>query len=168
MRKPLSSFPYVQNLAPGAGSTPTAQDVSHFLRRHERMASLIPSAQRLISLQKECANILPAMFRECAVVRFEAGELLMSVPHTALATRLKQQLPQLRAALLKRGWQVSAIQMKVQVKSTTIERVHCKEVFLPETALDSLASLHQNLEDTPRNAALKAALDAMVKRHRNK
>lgn len=168
MQKPLSSSPYLRNTVPGTGQAATAQEVSHFLRRHERMASLIPSAQRVISLQKECAGILPAMFRECAVVRFEAGELLMSVPHTALAARLKQQLPQLKAALLKRGWQVSSIQMKVQVKSTTVEPVHCKEVYLPETALDSLAALHQNLEDTPRNAALKAALDAMVRRHRNR
>jgi hypothetical protein len=168
MQKPLSSSPYGRNIPSTAGSAPNAQDVSHFLRRHERMASLIPSAQRVISLQKECANILPSMFRECAVVRFEAGELLMSVPHTALAARLKQQLPQLKAALLKRGWQVSAIQMKVQVKSATAEPVHCKEVFLPEAALDSLAALHQNLEDTPRNAALKAALETLVRRHRDK
>ena len=168
MRKPLSFSPHVRDVTSGAGSPAATQDVGHFLRRHERMASLMPAAQRVISLQKECASLLPAMFRECAVVRFEAGDVLLSVPHNALAARLKQQLPQLRAALLKRGWQVNSIQLKVQVKSTTPERVHCKEVFLPDMALDLLATLYQNLEDTPRNAALKAALETMVRRHRGK
>lgn len=166
---PRSSFPAANSYAfvPAGTKTPAAQEVAHFLRRHERMAALMPTAQRIVDLQKECTLLLPAMFRECAVLRFEAGELVLSLPHTALAARLKQQLPQLQLALQKRGWQVNSIQMKVQVGSTTPKTVHCKEVFLPETALNSLEALHQQLEDTPRNAALKAALDAMLKRHRN-
>lgn len=152
---------------PASGKTSAAQEVAHFLRKHERMAALMPTAQRIVSLQKECTHLLPAMFRECAVLRYEAGELVLSVPHTALAARLKQQLPQLQLALQKHAWQVNSIQMKVQVRSTTPETVHCKEVFLPDTALHSLEALHQQLEDIPRNAALKAALDTMLKRHRN-
>jgi len=129
------------------------------------MASLIPTAQRIISLQKECSSILPAMFRECTVLRFEAGEIVLSVPHAALAARLKQQLPQLKQALLKRGWQINSIQTKVQVKSTTPPPPPCKEVLLPRNAVVSLAALNNELEDTPRNAALKAAIEAMVRRH---
>lgn len=166
MPRPLNSPAISLYTAPTGSKASVAQEVTHFLRRHERMAALMPAAQRIVSLQKECTSLLPAMFRECAVLRFDAGELVLSIPHTALAARLKQQLPQLQLALQKRGWQVNSIQMKVQVRSTTSKTVHCKEVFLPNTALDSLQSLHQQLEDTPRNAALKAALDAMVKRHR--
>jgi len=165
MQKPLSSFPFRREAASSAGTAAAAQEVGHYLRRHERMASLIPTAQRLISLQKECLGILPAMFRECGVLRFEAGELLLSVPHTALAARLKQQVPQLRQALLKRGWQINSIQMKVQVRSTTPEPLACKKVYLPQSAVASLAALSNELENTPRNAALKAALATMVERH---
>lgn len=164
-RPPISSA-YFQLNVPASVTTPAAQGVAHFLRKHEKMAALMPTAQRIVSLQKECALLLPAMFRECTVLRYEAEELVLSVPHTALAARLKQQLPQLRLALQKRGWQVNSIQMKVQVRSATPETVHCKELFLSESAVDSLAALQQSLEDTPRNAALKTALDAMVKRHR--
>jgi len=166
MPRPLNSPAVSQYIVPTGSKASVAQEVTHFLRRHDRMAALMPTAQRIVSLQKECTSLLPSMFRECAVLRFDAGELVLSIPHTALAARLKQQLPQLQLALQKRGWQVNSIQMKVQVRSTTSKTVHCKEVFLPKTALDSLQSLHQQLEDTPRNAALKAALDAMVKRHR--
>lgn len=165
MQKPLSSSPYARIVTASAGPATAAHEVGHFLRRHERMASLIPTAQRIMSLQKECLSILPAMFRECAVLRFEAGDLLLAVPHTALAARLKQQAPQLKQALLKRGWQINSIQLKVQVKSTTPVQVTCKEVFLPRTAVASLAALNNELEDTPRNAALKSAIDAMVRRH---
>lgn len=169
MREPSSpTSSYSKDVTPAGGSTPAAQGVGQYLRKHERMASLIPAAQRIISLQKECSTILPAMFRECAVTRFEAGDVVLSVPYTALAARLKQQLPQLRLALLKRGWQVNSIQIKVQVKSATSEAPRCKEVFLPPTALESLSTLSNNLENTPRNAALKAALDVMVKRHLTK
>lgn len=164
---PANSRSVARVTAPASVKTSAAQGVAHFLRRHERMAALMPAAQRIVDLQKECTLLLPAMFRDCAVLRFEAGELVLSLPHTALAARLKQQLPQLQLALHKRGWQVNSIQMKVQVRSTTPMTVHCKEVFLPETALDSLQALHQQLEDTPRNAALKAALDTMLKRHRS-
>lgn len=168
MQKPLSSFPYVRQISSSVGAATSAQDVGHYLRRHERMASLIPTAQRIISLQKECSTILPAMFRECAVLRFEAGEITLSVPNAALAARLKQQLPQLKQALQKRGWQINSIQTKVQVKSTTSVPRPCKEVFLPRNAVASLAALHNELEDTPRNAALKAAIEAMVRRHLGK
>lgn len=164
---PANSRNFARIMAPASGKSAVAQEVAHFLRKHERMAALMPAAQRIVDLQKDCTLLLPAMFRDCAVLRFEAGELLLSLPHTALATRLRQQLPQLQLALQKRGWQVNSIQMKVQVRSTTPVTVHCKEVFLPDTALNSLEALHQQLEDTPRNAALKAALDAMLKRHRN-
>lgn len=165
MRKPLSSFPYVGQTTSSAGAATAAQEVGHYLRRHERMASLIPTAQRIMSLQKECLSILPAMFRDCTVLRFEAGEIMLSVPHTALAARLKQQAPQLKQALLKRGWQINSIQMKVQVKSTTPEPPACKQVFLPQSAVASLAALNNELENTPRNAALKEAIETMVRRH---
>ena len=166
MQRPFTLPPYLQNMSPSVGPAQTAQGVGDFLRRHEKMAALIPAAHRVITLQKVCSAILPAMFRECTVTRFEAGELLLSVPHTALAARLKQQLPQLRLALVKHGWQVNSIQMKVQVRTTPEKTAPCKQVFLPDLALQSLATLHETLEDTPRNAALKAALDTMVKRHR--
>lgn len=168
MQRPSNFLPYSQALQSQAAQGQTAQGVGQFLRKNEKMAALIPAAQRILALQKECKLILPAMFRDCAVLRFEAGDLLLSLPHTALAARLKQQMPQLKLALLKRGWQVNSIQMKVQVGNTPQKTEHCKEVFLPETALSSLAALCENLEDTPRNAALKAALGTMVGRHRKR
>lgn len=41
-----------------------------------------------------------------------------------------------------------------------------KQLKLPSQALSALANLRESLEDSPQNEALKAALEAMVKRHR--
>ncbi len=106
------------------------------------------------------------MFDACAVLQFESNQLVLAIPNAALATKLKQQLPKLQDGLLKRGWQVNAIRLKVQV-SNLIEKTSApKKISLPMQAISALADLDQGLENSPRNEALKMAISAMLKRHR--
>src|SRR4051794_26402534 len=93
----------------------TTRDATDFLRSHEQMASLLPAATRMIALQKDCGLIHPALLDTCAVAQFESGQLVLLTPNAAIAAKLKQQLPKLQEGLLKRGWQVNAIRLKVQV-----------------------------------------------------
>lgn len=145
----------------------TVTGVTEFLRAHSKMATLLPAVTRINALQKECAIILPALFDKCSVIHFEAGQLVLAAPNAALATKLKQQLPKLHDGLLKRGWQVSAIRIKVQVSNIVEKKTLPKQLALPSKALSALASLHESLEDTPHNKSLKAALSAMLERHRD-
>lgn len=140
--------------------------VTDFLRAHDKMAALLPAVRRLVALQKDCLLILPALFDACSVIQFETGQLVVATPNAALAAKLKQQLPKLQDNLLKRGWQVNAIRIKVQVGKIAEKIVQPKTLTLPGKAISALASLNASLEDSPRNHALKEALNTMLNRHR--
>jgi hypothetical protein len=144
----------------------TTKGVSDFLRANERMSSLLPAAARMAALQKECAALLPATFDACAVLRFESGQLVLAVPNAALAAKLKQQLPKLQDALLKRGFQVSSIRLRLQPGNIVTNVTKSKQLLLPNQAISALADLNASLEDSPRNEALKTAIMTMLHRHR--
>jgi len=131
------------------------------------MAALMPAVARMNELQKDCAAILPALFGSCSVMRFDAGQLVLATQNAAIATKLKQQLPKLQDGLLKRGWQVSAIRIKVQVGNISENTTKTKQLALPSAALSALEQLNAELDDSATNATLKAALATMLRRHRH-
>ena len=161
--------PYTPHTTP-PGDRPArnsfATGAADFLRVHDNMAAILPTLTRLIALKKDCMANLPAMFDVCDVLQFDAGQLILATPNGALATKLKQQLPKLQEQLIKLGWQVSAIRLKVQVTKIPEKSTYSKQLTLPSRAVSAFAELGAALEESPRNAALKAALDAMVRRPR--
>ena len=146
------------------GSTST-QGVTDYLHANEKMASLLPAVRRIMTLQKECALVLPALFEVCSVMQFEAGQLVLATPNAAVATKLKQQLPKLQDNLLKRGWQVNAIRIKVQLGKVVEKQQPQKQLVLPRQAISALAELKDSLESSRGNEALKAAISRMLNRH---
>jgi hypothetical protein len=148
------------------GGVTAVTGVTDFLRSHDRLAALLPAVARIARLQKECSAILPALFDVCSVMQFEAGNLVLSAPNAALATKLKQQLPKVQESLLNRGWQVNAIRIKVQVGKIVEKKPQQKQLVLPDRALSALSDLNNSLEDSPQNQALKNAVAAMLQRHR--
>lgn len=165
MRSP-SYTPYQRSTRP-TKSPLSATGAADFLRANDKMAAIMPTVMRMAALQRDCAETLPAMFEACAILQFEAGQLVLSTPNAAIAAKLKQQLPKLQGALQQRGWQVNAIRLKVQVTKTPEKSSPCKQLTLPRQALSALAVLADTLETSPRNEALKAAIKAMVQRHRD-
>ena len=162
LRKPLNT--YQSNTT--SKRTRTALGAVDFLNAHDRMASILPIAMRFAALQKDCATLLPEMFSSCEVMQFESEKLVLSVPSAALAARLKQTLPRLTEGLAKRGWQVSAIKLKVQVRQTDAKSVRKKTIAMSANALTALAELEDSLEKKPHNDALRDALRSLVERHR--
>lgn len=144
----------------------TAVGAADYLRSHDQMAALLPAVTRMVALQKDCARLLPAMFDACAVLQFNANQLVISTPNAALAAKLKHQLPKLQDGLTNLGWQVSAIRLKVQVGQSLAKSSPVKQLKLPVQAVSAMADLEASLETSPRNEALKAAIAAMVQRHR--
>ena len=145
---------------------PTSRGVTDFLQNHDKMAALLPSITRMMTLQSDCAATLPAMFAGCAVLQFESNQLVLSTPNAALASKLKQQLPKLQEALLQRGWQVNAIRLKVQVARPRDNPQPQKQLRLPDPAVSALMQLEGTLENTPRNATLLSAIHALANRPR--
>lgn len=149
------------------GPARSAQGATDFLRAHDKMASLLPAVTRMVALEKDCAAILPDMFNDCAVLQFESDQLTLATPNAALAAKLKQIVPKLKDSLVKRGWQVSAIRLKVQVTKSLEKSRPSKRLMMPVQAVSALAALSTELEETPRNATLIAALNTLVRRHRD-
>ncbi|HEX7634633.1 MAG TPA: DciA family protein [Noviherbaspirillum sp.] len=164
MRSP-SFLSYQAGARSARGAVRATQGVADFLHANDKLAALLPAVTRIAALQKDCASILPALFETCSVMHFEAGQLVLATPNAAVATKLKQQLPKLQDNLLKRGWQVNVIRLKVQLRKVALKPQYQKQLELPKQAMSALAELRDSLENSPQNAALKTALSAMLKRH---
>ena len=87
-------------------------------------------------------------------------------PSSAVAARLKQQLPKLQSSLLARGWQVNSLRLKVQVTRAMPEQVQMRTLELPEKAVAAFEELGETLPDTPQNAALVAAVKRLAEKRR--
>ena len=144
---------------------PTAPGINSFLNRGT-LAALMPTVNRLVALQKDCATALPAMFQHCDILQFEGGQLVLATPNAAVAAKLKQQLPKLQATLEQRGWQISAIKLKVQVTKALPPVVHTTGLILPERAVEAMDELSEALPASKQNAGLIAALQSLVRRRR--
>jgi len=90
--------------------------------------------------------------------------LTLAIPNAALAAKLKQQLPKLQDNLLKRGWQVIAIRLKVQVINVVVKPERVPHPGLSAGAISAFAQLENALEKTPQNSGLKEALKNLVEK----
>lgn len=150
----------------GTKNRRTSIEATDFLIRNDKMAALLPTAMRMASLQSDCAKSLPPMFGNCDVLSFENANLVLATPSSAVAAKLKQQLPKLQAALQKRGWQVVDIKLKVQVTRSIAPVVHTRQLVLPVSAKSAFEELGDSLAPTEQNATLIAAVKAMAARRR--
>lgn len=157
--------PYRINIKRGR-ALPTTSGAAEFLRINDAISPLLPTVRRNASLQKDCRAILPAMFDLCEILQLSEGQLTLSVPNASVAAKLKQQCPKLQEALLQRGWQINAIRIKVQVKRVVEKAAPIKQAVLPTNAVQAFANLQNTLDDTPQNAALRAALAQLVQRRK--
>lgn len=158
------------NWRPAAVSQPTARTakgVRELLQNDNRIAALLPAAERLAALQKDCVAALPAAFDACKLIQFTSGQLVLSVPNAALAAKLKQQLPRLLDFLTTRGWQVSAIRLKVQVKAQASRPAPIRsELVMPASAIRAFRELKVQLAGDSADSPLQQALQRIIDRHR--
>ena len=130
------------------------------------IAHLWPTIANSTACQQACAAVLPQLFLYCQVMHLEADQLTIAAPNSALASKLKQQLPKLQDTLQKAGWQINAIRIKVQVNPIPMETQAEKQCQLPGRALQAFTELERNLAGTKGNTALIDALRALITRPR--
>jgi hypothetical protein len=152
----------------GTRDRKTSFVATDFLRANDRLATLMPTALRVGNLQRDVKTILPPMYAGCDVLSFQDAALTLAVPSSAVAAKLKQQLPKLQASLQKKGWQVENVRIKIQMRPNVPVREEPKPsaLTLPPTAVDAFEQLGDTLPETPQNAALKAALKRLAERRK--
>jgi hypothetical protein len=147
----------------------TSIEATDFLRRNDRLASLLPAATRMASLQKDVKVILPPMYAGCDVMSLQEGVLTLAVPSSAVAAKLKQQAPKLQATLQKKGWQIDSVKIKIQVGRALPpqqEMLKPSSLELPPTAVQAFEELGDALPDSPQNAPLIAAIKRLAEKRR--
>jgi hypothetical protein len=151
----------------GTKNRQTSIVATDFLRKSDRMASLLPAAMRMARLQADCAAILPVMSGNTDVISFQDGMLVLAVPSSAVAARMKQMLPKLQSALAGRGWAVETVKLKVQVRRAMLDdKPQMRSLELPTTAVQAFAELAESLEDSSQNKDLVAALRSLAAKRR--
>jgi hypothetical protein len=149
----------------------TSIEATDFLRRNDRLASLLPAATRMAKLQKDVRLILPPMYANCEALAVQEGVLTLAVPSSAVAAKLKQQAPKLQAALQKKGWQVDSVRIKIQVgRALPVEEEGLKpsSLELPPTAVQAFEELGDALPASPQNAPLIAAIKRLAEKRKQK
>jgi hypothetical protein len=149
----------------------TSIEATDFLRRNDRLASLLPAATRMASLQKDVRLILPPMYANCEALAIQEGVLTLAVPSSAVAAKLKQQVPKLQAALQKKGWQVDSVRIKIQVGRALPaqdEVMKPSSLRLPPTAVQAFEELGDALPESPANAPLIAAIKRLAEKRKQK
>lgn len=150
----------------GTRTRETSIGASDFLSANARIASLIPAAMRMGRLQSDCAEALPPIFSNCDVLSFEGTRLVLAVPTSAVAARLKQQLPKLQESLQRKGWLVEQIKLKVQVTRALPPVVHTRQLDFPPSAVQAFQELGEALPDTKQNARLIAAIKSLANKQK--
>jgi hypothetical protein len=106
------------------------------------------------------------MFSNCDVLSYQDAVLVLAVPSSAIAARLKQQLPKLQATLQQRGWQVESVRAKVQVTRAFVPEPPKQNPDLPPNAVQAFEELGEALAETPQNAQLIAAIRSLAAKRR--
>jgi chromosomal replication initiation ATPase DnaA len=99
------------------------------------------------------------------VLQLASEQLVVATPNAALATKLKQQLPKLIEALQKRGWQITAIRIKVQVSQQRQPVTVSKQCQFSDSALSAFSSLEQSLAKSSHNDDLCLALRSLLSKY---
>lgn len=138
-------------------------EANSFLKNE--LAHLWPTVANITRLQKACAAVLPQLFLYCQVLHLEAEQLVIAAPNSAMASKLKQQVPKLQVALQKAGWQVDAIRIKVQTQRSFSVEMPQKQCQLSDVALQAFDALEKNLAESNPKSEVLNALRTLLARH---
>jgi len=152
----------------GTRDRKTAFGAADFLRSNDKLAALLPAAMRAGNLQKDVRLILPPMYAHCEVLSLQEGILSLAVPSSAVAAKLKQQVPKLQASLQKKGWNVEGVRIKIQVGRAlpAPEAARRSSLVLPPTAVDAFEELGNTLPESKQNAPLIAAIKRLAEKRK--
>jgi len=117
--------------------------------------SLIPQAKRLLELRHVLSEALPAgLAQYCAVANWRAGRLVIFAENSAIAAKLKLLRPALHDHYLKRGIEVTVIDIRVQ-PAQPAGPPPGKMAKLSAAAVDSLSRLAAQLPDSELKTTIR-------------
>ena len=140
-----------------------AHPAHSFLSAAPNLQGLLQQAQKLLALQEVWNEVAPkplATASRVGTVRQQT--LIVYANNGAVAGKLRQLAPSLLEKIQKRGVEVTAIRVDVQVEVPAPGKKP-KDLTVSHNALNSLGKLEQSLEDSP----LRNALQKLIRHHSN-
>lgn len=132
-----------------------------FLSTAPNLQALLQQAEKLLALQAAWNEAAPKPLAAASVAGAMRGQtLIVYARNGAVAAKLQQLAPSLLEKIQKRGIEVTAIRVDVQIESPPPGKKQ-KDLTVSQNALASLTQLEQNLADSP----LKNALRTLIRRH---
>jgi hypothetical protein len=110
---------------------------------------------RALALQAALKDALPAnLAAATSITVSNSGELLFFADNGAVAAKLKQLAPRVRALLRQRGTEVTGVRIQVQV-GLRHNPLHRKRISISETAGITVLALARRLGNSPLGQALE-------------
>ena len=110
--------------------------------------------RQLLALQSVLAEVLPGNLATSAKVALvKAGELILFTENGAVAAKLRQMAPRVLVSLRERGYEITAIQLQVQVRirDNPLPR---KQISLSPAARNAIGLITERLDASPLKTAL--------------
>jgi hypothetical protein len=142
-----------------------ARSLDAYLDSADELARLAAHAERLVKLQRVFLEIAPDYLAESSrVANCKSGKIIIHADHGAVAAKLRQMLPSLADELLKRGVQVTEIQVKVQPNHAAPQ--HGSLLIAPPVSTRAKAGLSRLAGELPAGSELREAVERLVKKSR--
>jgi hypothetical protein len=134
----------------------TVQKIGDVIANSGDLGSLVRQSKRLSGLQNRLFTALPpALATACRVASLKSGKLRVLASNPAVAAKLRQLVPRLMSHLQNQGFEVTGIQVDVQVKAHKIkdEQDFTKQPLAPE-AIRKIEALAAQLPPSSVRSAL--------------
>jgi len=120
------------------------------------VTALMPQAKRLITLRQILAEVLPSgLSQYCSVANWRRGRLVIFAENNSVAAKLRLLCPGLVSHYLKRGTEVTAIDIRVQPSSSS-RLTQQKQAVMTPAAAQALLSFAGQLADCELKTAVAA------------
>jgi hypothetical protein len=119
------------------------------------LRQLSSKAEQLLSLQRHYESFSPpSLARNSHVLQLDQHTVVIAANNGAVAAKLRQMTSELISLFQARGYQITGIQIKVQVTAAPLVASSEPRV-LGKAAQDALGKLDKTLPDSPLKTALR-------------
>jgi hypothetical protein len=125
-----------------------SKNLDAYLAQADGINSLMPQAKRLIELRQALLEFLPkSLAGSATVANYRQGKMVIFAANSAIAAKLKLLGPALLDHFIKRGLQVTALNIEVQPTQGT-SQARPKAAVLTDNARQALAGLASQLTES--------------------
>ena len=142
-----------------------AKNMDAYLDQPDGINALMPQAKRLLELRQVLLETLPQPFAGLAsVANYRQGKVVIFAANSSVAAKLKLLGPALKDHFVRRGLQVTALEIDVQPEGPAAAQPP-KAALLSESARLALAELSTQLPDSElKNSVSRMLAEKISKR----